>query len=126
MVRLITAVFLIAHGLIHPAIYVVPQDDRKPQPFDPGRSWALAAAHVAELPARSTGRVLSVMTAGVFTIAGVALLADWSLWVPLAASGAVAGLLLKSLFFNPWLIVGVAIDLGVLWAASAGWPASLV
>lgn len=53
------------------------------------------------------------------------MLADWSVWVPMAVSGAVAGLLLKGLFFNPWLIVGVLIDIGVLWASSAGWPPSL-
>lgn len=42
-----------------------------------------------------------------------------------AVSGSIAGLLLKGLYFHPWLMVGVLIDAGVLGAAAAGWPPTL-
>jgi len=123
--RLLFAAFLMAHGALHPAIYTLPYDPEKAA-FNPNRSWALATAHVAEQPARTFSAAVSVMAGVLFLLSGVALLADSSLWVPLAASGAVLGFVLKGLYFHPWLIVGVLIDVGVLWAAAAAWPPSLV
>ena len=125
MTRLLLAVFLVAHGFIHGAMWTIPPDPKKPAPFDPKHSWALSAAHVARHPARTLALLLAWMTAVVFGASGIALLADSTLWVPLAVTGAATGLVLKALFFNTWLIVGVAIDVAVLWAASAGWPESL-
>ncbi|MGH2826182.1 MAG: hypothetical protein ACRDKF_04345 [Actinomycetota bacterium] len=125
MARLLLAGFLIAHGLIHAAIYAIPKDPDKPAPFDPNNSWAFAAVHVAERPARIFGMRVSWLTALLFTGAGIALLVHSSLWVSIAVCAAVLGLLLKGLFFHPWLIIGVLIDIGFVWAATAGWPASL-
>ena len=125
MTRLLLGVFLIAHGALHPAIYTIPYDPEKAA-FDPGRSWALAAAHVAELPTRTFSTTFSVLAGVLFLFSGIALLISSSIWIPLAASGAMVGLVLKGLYFHPWLIVGVLIDLVVLWAATAGWPPSLV
>jgi len=125
MTRLLLGVFLIAHGALHPAIYTIPYDPEKAA-FNPGRSWALVAAHVAELPTRTFSTALSVPAGVLFLFSGIALLVSSSMWIPLAASGAMAGLVLKGLYFHPWLIVGVLIDVVVLWAATAGWPPSLI
>ena len=125
MARLLLAGFLIAHGLIHAAIYAVPKDPNKPVPFDPNHSWALAAMHVAERPTRTLGVRLSWLTALLFAGAGIALLVHNSLWVSIAVCAAALGLLVKGLFFHPWLILGILIDIGVLWAAAADWPRSL-
>lgn len=35
------------------------------------------------------------------------------------------GLVLKAVWFNPWLLVGVLLDAGVLAAVFGQWPASL-
>jgi hypothetical protein len=124
MARLLLAGFLIAHGLIHPAIYAFPKDPDKSVPFDPSHSWAFAAAHVAERRARTFSVRVSWLTALLFAGAGIALLVHSSLWVSIAVGAAALGLLGKGLFFHPWLILGVLIDIGVLWAATAGWPGS--
>jgi hypothetical protein len=125
MTRLLLGVFLIAHGALHPAIYTIPFDPSKAA-FNPGRSWALAAVHVAEPPTRTFSAALSVLAGVLFLLSGVALLVSSSMWIPLAASGAMTGLVLKGLYFHPWLIAGVLIDVVVLWAATAGWPPSLI
>jgi hypothetical protein len=46
-------------------------------------------------------------------------------WAPVAALAAAAGLLLKLGWFHPWLTAGVLLDVGVLAAVAAGWPAAL-
>ncbi|HZA39180.1 MAG TPA: hypothetical protein VFA00_00990 [Actinomycetota bacterium] len=125
MTRLLLGAFLIAHGALHPTIYTIPYDPEK-TPFNPGRSWALAAVHVAEHPTRTFSAALSVIAGVLFLFSGIALLISSSIWVSVAATGAVAGLVLKALYFHPWLSVGVLIDVAVLWAAAAGWPPSLV
>ena len=70
MLRVLLAGFLIAHGLVHPAVWATPNDPAKPEPFDPGRSWALTAVHVAARPAHSTSVVMAWATAVGFTPAG--------------------------------------------------------
>jgi hypothetical protein len=124
MVRLIVGGFLIAHGLLHPSIYAA-KDEKEPMPFDPNRSWALTAAHVDERPTQNLSIALAWLTALVFTVAGVLVFADVSLWTSIAIAGAALGLILKGLYFTPWLIAGVAIDVGIIWAALANWPPSL-
>ena len=54
---------------------------------------------------------------------GVAVQSDWV--VAMALCAAAVGLIVKFLFFNPWLVVGVALDVAVLAAAMTGWPVSL-
>ena len=125
MTRLLLAGFLIAHGMLHPAIHSVPEDPNKPTPFDPNHSWALAALHVARRKAQAIGVSLSWLTALIFAGAGIALILQASLWVSIAVCGAALGLLVKTLFFHPWLILGVLIDIGILWAGAAVWPGSL-
>jgi hypothetical protein len=125
MLRLLIAGFLITHALIHWAIYVTPKKPDQPGPFDPSRSWALAAVHIAEHPARALSIALASVTAAGFSIAGGVLLAGGGWWLAVAATAAVAGLALKSFYFHPWLSLGVLLDVGVLLAAAASWPPSL-
>lgn len=126
MERLLLAGFFVAHGWIHAAIYALPPDPDKPPPFDVKHSWALGAAHVAEHPAHTLALWFAWITTALFVVSGIVLLADSEAWIPVAAAGATAGLLLKGLFYNRWLTAGVLIDVGVLWAAYSGWPESLV
>ena len=123
MPRTLFALFLIAHGLIYGAIYATPRDSAKPAPFDPGHSRALAAVHVADHPARSASIALACTAGLAFALAGVVLLVGGSWWAPIAATAGIAGLLLKGLWFHPWLAVGVLLDLAVTVAALTGPPA---
>ncbi len=71
--------------------------------------------------------LLVVATLG-FMLAGLAL-AGWLMphnwWPPVGVVWAAASLLLFLLFPHPWLMVGLALSLGTVWAISARWPFSL-
>jgi hypothetical protein len=81
--------------------------------------------HVAARPARVTAVALSAVTAVLYGIAAIALLAGADLWTGAAVAAVATALLLKLAYFHPWLTLGVAFDLAVLAAVVAGWPASL-
>jgi len=71
-------------------------------PFDLTRSWLLS-------PVGVDGSVLRVVgLAQTFFAIGIAV-------------GSVASLALLVLFFHPWLVLGVLIDIGLLWAVMARW-----
>jgi hypothetical protein len=124
MIRVLLAAFLIAHGLIHGGIYAVPKPPDEKAPFDPGHSWVLAGLGVAVGPARRTATLLAWLTAGLFALAGALLLGGAGGWAAAAVAAAAAGLVLKLGYFHAWLSLGVLLDLGVLTAVGAGWPAS--
>jgi hypothetical protein len=123
--RFAVTTFLIAHGLIHIAIYASPSNPAKPAPFDPSRSWALAAAHVDTTMMRSASLVMCLAAAAAYAAAGWLLAFDAAAWTATAAIAAVVALALKGLWFNRWLSLGVALDISVLVAAAVGWPASV-
>ncbi|MCD7442291.1 hypothetical protein K4B79_29230 [Streptomyces lincolnensis] len=125
MITALVGVFLIAHGLLHPGVWTAPAPAGRPAPFDPGHSWALTAAHVADAPARATALALAWYTALVYAVAGAGVFAGSGWWPVAAVVGAVSGLVLKTAWFDPWLSVGVLLDVGVILAATGGWPASL-
>ncbi|MFE1841072.1 hypothetical protein [Streptomyces sviceus] len=126
MIAFLVGTFLILHGLLHPGVWTVPaRADAQTTPFDPGHSWALAAAHVSDPSARATASALAWYTALVYVIAGTGVFAGSGWWPVAAAVGATAGLALKAIWFDPWLTVGVLLDVGVLVAVVCAWPASL-
>ncbi|HEU4480924.1 MAG TPA: hypothetical protein VFS18_03490 [Actinomycetota bacterium] len=125
MEELVVAIFLIAHGAIHPAIYVTPPDPVKPPPFDASHSWALSATDVEEQTAHTLSVGAAWLTAASLSASGIALLLGVSGWSALAISGAITGIILKGLFFHPWLSLGIMIDVAILVAVASEWPASL-
>lgn len=128
MTTALVALFLVAHGLVHLAVWLPhPEPDpAKPAPFAPDHSGVLTMASVAPATAHRLAVVLAVGAAATFVAAGgaVAIGADWA--VPMAVIACVLGLTLKLVYFNPWLLIGIALDLLVLAAALAQWPVSLV
>lgn len=119
MTELIVA-FLIVHGLLHLVIWLPhPQAEPvEPPPFDPGHSAVLAVV----APDRATHRlsvVLAVAATAAYLVAGVALATGSAAVIEMAVLAASLGLLLKVLFFHPWLTVGVLLDVGVLVVALA-------
>jgi hypothetical protein len=125
MTTALIVVFLIAHGLVHLAIWLPKPDEEKPQPFVPSRSAVLSLADVGRSTAQTMSVALAAVTAGAFAVAGTgaALAAPWTAAVAVTAS--LAGLVLKVLYFHPWLSLGVLLDALVLSAALSGWPIAL-
>jgi hypothetical protein len=112
MWRFLFLAFLVAHGLVHIAVWATPKPaDGKEPPFDPAHSWLLGNA-------RTLAISLAIVSAVLFVIAAVGLFghAEWWRVVAVVAGGVSVGLM--TLFFNPWLLAG--------WGLSAGLIAGIV
>jgi hypothetical protein len=128
MGTLLLAVFLAAHGLIHLS-YVTPAPPRTADgpewPFALGRAWPLTAIHADPDLVRIVGVGL-VMGTVVLLLAAALATGGWlvptSMWGALVVSGAALSLITLTLFFHPWLVLGIVIDVVLLWAVvAAGW-----
>lgn len=127
MTPALLAAFLALHGVIHVPVWLVhPTAEPEASPFDPGHSTLLTATRVPETFSHRTAVALAVWASLAYVAAalGVALGTWWA--VPVAFTAAGLGLALKLLFFNPWLVAGIALDLLVLAAAAWEWPLALV
>lgn len=107
VIRFIAGVLLIAHGLVH-LLYVAPDVEE----FALDRSWL-----VPEAVRRPLASVLMVATVAAFVLVGLAV---WGVplvsgvWPVLTIVASLLSLALLVSFWNPRLIVGVAIDLLLL------------
>jgi hypothetical protein len=114
--------FLAAHGLLHLAIWLPhPEPDpAKPPPFQPDHSAVLAAVHAPPSAVHVLSMGLAAAAAAAYLLAATAVVwgAGWA--VPVTVAAALAGLMLKGLYFHPWLLVGIALDLLVLVLALTG------
>ena len=118
--------FLVLHGLVHLSIWVPkPKPDGAPPPFEPDHSALLTATAVPKASAHTLSVTLAIATTVAYVAAGIALALDVGAVVPLAVAAAAAGLVLKLVFFHPWLILGILLDVAVLTAATSGWPVDL-
>jgi hypothetical protein len=124
--RVLVGLFLVAHGLVH-LLYLAPRPADDPKyPFVPETRWLPRATGMAPGAAKAVAGVLAVLTAVAFALAGVALWFDAGVWETAAVAGSIVSLALMLLFFHRWLLIGIAIDLGI--AGSIWWwhvPASL-
>ena len=125
MTSLLVGAFLIVHGLLHPGVWTAPQQSGTGAPFTPGHSWVLTAARVRPAPAWAAALVLAWYTAVVYAVAGAGVLAGAGWWPTAALVAASSGLVLKAVWFDPWLSVGVLLDVGVITAVACSWPASV-
>lgn len=116
--------FLLAHGLIH-VMFVTPAPASAGTaggdawPFDMARSWLVTDANLDLGPVRLLGAALVVVVAGSFLLAGLATVgvvvpSGW--WQPLVLVSAAASVALLAMFFNPQLVLGLAIDAVLVWA----------
>jgi hypothetical protein len=131
--RILIAVFLIAHGLVHFILTAVPTPPEGGPVGQPGGvhtpfwpSWWRAAtdptwlASRMGLPQRAVrlfGSCLWLAALIGFALAGLGLLGlpgFSAIWPGAAAGGALASLLLLGFYGHPWLVVGAVIDLAVL------------
>jgi hypothetical protein len=133
MLKIMLGLLLIGHALIHGA-YLAPAPPRTADgpewPFAMSRSWLVTGLGIGPEVVRVLGAALIGLTLVTLLGAGLSamgLLIPEGWWTQLAVSGAVASLAVLLLFFHPWLLLGVAIDLALLYLALvATWsPAEL-
>lgn len=116
--RVAFGAFLFAHGLIHAAIWTAPKPKDQSGPFDPGHSWLLGDR-------RSVAAALALAAAVLFVASGVGVWASAGWWGPVTVVGSAVSLLLIALFFNAWLTLAVALDVGVIVGVVwLDWPSS--
>ena len=132
LIRLLFAGFLLAHAAIHVAFIAPPPPATAggpAWPFTTNDSWLLTRLGIEPGTARLLATALFALTMAAFALAAVVAIgvAPAGLWLPAATIGAAASLGLLVAFFHPWLVVGVVIDLVLVWATLvADWsPASL-
>ena len=113
MIRFLLGAFIVAHGLLTAFIWVSPPNPDAP--FSATRSWLLGEA-------RALAVVVALVAAAGFLLAGVGVIADQAWWAGIGVGAGAAALLLMTLFFNPWLLAGIAISAGILYAGVQALP----
>jgi hypothetical protein len=124
----LVAGFLLLHGLLHLAVWLPkpePTPD-KPVPFEPDHSALLTEAHVQQRTVHRLAVWLAATAAALYGIAGLAVALGTSWAIPLALLAGAVGLAVKLLFFHPWLLIGIGLDVLVLTCALVEWPVALV
>ena len=122
MLKIALAIFLIAHGLVHAGLAAAPNpvdQDAKPGAFftSPGRSWLLPRIGLNPAAVQWIGIILVALATLGFVLAGLGVFGISGLttiWRTVAVFSSCVSLLLLVLFWHPWLIVGVLIDIGIL------------
>ena len=135
--RLLIALFLIAHGWVHFSLTTVPTPTPGAQrtPFWPGwwredidANWFASRLGLSDDFVRILGSILWVATVIGFTLAGLGLLGIPGLsmiWQGTTIFGAIASMLLLGFYWHPWLVMGVMINLAALASVWQQWPLAL-
>jgi hypothetical protein len=115
MLRVVLIAFLIAHGLVHVAIWAPKYDPEKAQ-FDPSHSWLIGDR-------RPLARSLAFSATAILIVAGIALWADAGWWRPTAVVGLIVSTVLLLFYFYRWyvfiLAVNITLIVGIGWL---DWP----
>lgn len=130
--RLVLVAFLLGHAAIHTG-FVSPRPAATAGgpawPFDLERSWLLSTLGLDGEAGRLLGIALVAVTLAGFGLAAVAALGllPTAVWQAAITIGAVASIAVLALFFHPWLVLGIAIDVALLWAVlAARWLPAVV
>ncbi|MCC2631118.1 MAG: hypothetical protein K0S38_927 [Candidatus Paceibacter sp.] len=119
--KIFYGLFIIAHGLIH-ASYLTPKPEDPKYPFYFDRGWFGSAVGSMATP---IGKILVVLTVIIFALAGLAIIGVPGLvniTKQLLVAGSIASLLVLVLYWHPWLILGVVIDIVLLYGVlNLGW-----
>jgi hypothetical protein len=119
MWKFVFGLFLAAHGLIHLG-YVAPAPTSAPNyPFNLSESWLITTVGLDGSTVRMVGIALSVLIAVGFALSGLAaggIVVPQGWGLPLTVASAIASLLLLLIFWHTWLVLGVAIDIALLFA----------
>jgi hypothetical protein len=118
MWRFLFIAFLIAHGLVHLAMWVLVAKPApgKEAPFDASYSWLLGSQ-------RALAAAVAVATAAILVSSGIGLWAHADWWRAAAVIGLTASFVLMVVYFNPWFIfiesVNAAMVASIVWLR---WP----
>jgi hypothetical protein len=122
MLRWVVAGLLVAHGLVHIAVWASTKV-AEGQGSIPDRSWILGTQHSLVLG-------MTDLVVALFALAGVALLFQAGWWPQLTVASASASLLLVALFpgaiVGPWIVAPIAINVALIAAVWLSWPESLM
>ena len=124
--RILVGLFLVAHGLAH-LLHLMPRpEEDQSYPFVPETRWITNVLRLEPGTAKGLAGALAVFTAVAFAVAGCALIVNAAIWQPAAVIASSISVLLMLLFFHPWLLIGIAIDLVII-ASVTRWhaPAAL-
>ena len=136
-IRILIAIFLIAHGFIHASLSWVPtpQPGQMRTPFFPAwwradvdRQWPAAKLGMPDAEVRTVGWMLWLIATAACVVAGLALVfvpGASQVWMAAGAVSAIASLILLAGYWHPWLPVGVLIDLLILASLALRIPAPL-
>lgn len=105
----LVGLLLIAHGLVHSMYFIsVPKSDTA-YPFTFDHSFLLGSQ------GKTIGKILVILTIILFLLAGLAVIGSVTglaiIWKPLVLSAAGMSLLTFVLFWHPWLILGVVLNI---------------
>lgn len=128
--RILFGLFLMAHGLIH-ASYLSPAPAPTPGapqwPFAMERSWLIAGLGIGVGPVRVVGTLLVVAVVFGFVLAGLAwlgIVVPQAWWPGIIVGSAAASTVLMTMFFHPWIVLGLVIDAVLVWlVVGGGWLA---
>lgn len=133
-VRIVIAIFLIAHGLMHASLASapLPQPGGLKTPFWPSwwrdntdPSWPASKLGLPQGVVRSAGWVLWLAALVAFVVAGLGILGVPGLntLVPVAAAaGALLGLVVLVLYWHLWESAAILINLAILAGVFLRWP----
>ncbi len=133
MLCILFAIFLIAHGLVTMSLATVPAPapGALRTPYFPAwwradidSAWPISRMGLSQTLVRTAGWVLWLAIMILFVAAGLGLFGIpglSALWQSLAAIGAVLSLTLLVLYWHPWLVLGVALNIGILAGVYLGW-----
>jgi hypothetical protein len=113
VIRVLLGAFIIAHGLLTAFIWVSPA--KADAPFRATHSWLVGDA-------RPLAVVIALMAAAGFVLAGVGFISQQAWWAVTGMGAGAVALLLMGLFFNPWLLAGITIIAGILYAGFQALP----
>jgi hypothetical protein len=113
VIRILLGAFIVAHGLLTAFIWVSPPN--ADAPFRATRSWLLGDA-------RPLAVAVALVAAAGFVLAGVGFIADQAWWAVIGMGAGAVALVLMTLFFNPWLLAGIAISAFILYAGVQALP----
>jgi hypothetical protein len=115
MVEVILGVFFITHGLVTAVIWAAPGG--KDAPFDPAHSWLIGDT-------RTLALLIGAVVGLALVATGAGMIADAAWWPALAVVAGFAGIVLMTVWFDPWLILGLGINLAVLVVGLRALPGS--
>jgi hypothetical protein len=136
-IKVIVAIFLMAHGFIHISLSWVPtpQPGAKRTPFFPSwwkagtdLKWPISKLGLPTRVVQLIGSVIMLLVVAAFLLAALGLFGVPglnTLWIPMAAGASIDSIVLITLYWHPWLPVGILLDAAILAAIYFHYPASL-